>query len=138
MWAGKQSTSTGSLRGILTNPFELHDLENDDDGDIAVTNAISGANDATATVTVNRTVHVVAYRRTSRRVTIPSKIDRKNERDITVTETIEYFLITFIFFVIINGININYMLSKKKKKKKRKKGVWDGIKQGKWEWKHVF
>lgn len=80
--AGKHSTSVGSLSGILTKPFELHDFENDDDGDIAVTNAISGENDATATVTVKRTVHVVAYRRISRRVTIPSKIDRKNARDI--------------------------------------------------------
>ncbi|KAF4383202.1 hypothetical protein F8388_009233 [Cannabis sativa] len=60
IWDGKHMTSVnGSLNGILTNPFE-QDLENDDDGDMAITNANSGANEATATVTVNIIVHVVA------------------------------------------------------------------------------
>ena len=42
-------------------PSTLHDFENDGDGDMVVTNAITGANDATATVKVKRTVHIATH-----------------------------------------------------------------------------
>jgi hypothetical protein len=39
----------------------LHGFENDEDGDIADTKAISGPKDATATASVKRTVHIAAH-----------------------------------------------------------------------------
>lgn len=57
-WAGKHKISPGTSNGTLTVPFSSHTRENEDDGDIADTNAISGENDATATVNVRITVQV--------------------------------------------------------------------------------
>lgn len=58
IWARKHVASLGSFKDILTNPSELQHFENDEDGDIAVTNAISGANEATATVNIKSNVHI--------------------------------------------------------------------------------
>lgn len=73
--AGRQTTSTGISNGTLTDSSPEHALENnnnefesdeDDDDDrgevlvITETNASSGENEAMATVTVKRVVHVAA------------------------------------------------------------------------------
>lgn len=59
--AGKHSTSPGPSNGILTAPSPSpHAREKPEDGVMAHTNAISGANDATATVTVSSAVHDAA------------------------------------------------------------------------------
>lgn len=59
--AGKHSTSPGPPNGILTaSSRSPHAREKPEDGEMAHTNAISGANDATATVTVSSAVHDAA------------------------------------------------------------------------------
>ncbi|EHA8592287.1 hypothetical protein COCNU_contig69406649G000010 [Cocos nucifera] len=60
--AGTHTTSpAGPSTGTLTAPAR-HRCANPDSGDNAHTNAISGANDVTATVAVRMAVHVAAYR----------------------------------------------------------------------------
>lgn len=60
MWVGKQRISPGTSKGALTDASLSHPRENKDEGDIAHTNVISGQNEAIATVTVRRVVHVAA------------------------------------------------------------------------------
>ncbi|GAB4859082.1 hypothetical protein Ancab_010547 [Ancistrocladus abbreviatus] len=66
-FAGKQNTSEGTSKGTLTKPSELQEPENEDDGDIANTNATSEEKEATATAIVRIPVQIPAYRRSGRR-----------------------------------------------------------------------
>lgn len=79
-WTGKHITSDGLSKGILRKPWPLHGFENDDDGDIADTKAISGPKDATATANVRRTVHIAAHSSSGHRDMTRWKSERKEMR----------------------------------------------------------
>lgn len=82
--AGRHKTSPGKSKGTLMEDSVLHLLEKEEDGDMAETNAISGENEATATVRVNSAVHVAAKTRRGDGVVRPKRMKEERERDMMV------------------------------------------------------